>query len=415
MIIDELRRRGALALSTDESALRARLLSAPVRFYVGFDPTAPSLHHGHLMQLVTARRLQVAGHRPILLVGGATGLIGDPRPSAERALLDREVVAEWSAKLLAQISRFVDFEGPQSAIVVNNLEWTATLSALDYLRDIGKHFRIGRMLSKDAVQTRLASDAGISYTEFSYQILQANDFLELHRRHQCELQLGGSDQWGNITSGLDLASKVTGKSLHAIATALMVKSDGTKFGKSEGGSIWLDPAMTSPFEFFQFWMNLADEDAASLALSFSMRSLDELDVALREATVDTSARHAQRMLALEMTALVHGERTALSCRAAANVLYGGGSFESLDEAAVLTISDAIPVVPRVEGEPLELAFVRAGLVDSLSEYRRGLSQSAYAVNGRRITDEDVSLDAFAPNHGARLLQRGRRTFVVVAG
>lgn len=415
MILDELRRRKALAISTDEEALRERLMRGPIRFYVGFDPTAPSLHHGHLMQLVTARRLQAVGHRPILLVGGATGLIGDPRPSSERTLLDKGVAADWSDKILEQISRFVEFEGPQGAIVVNNLDWTSQLSALDFLRDIGKHFRVGRMLAKDAVQSRLASDAGISYTEFSYQILQANDFLELYRQHECELQLGGSDQWGNITSGLDLISKVSGERQHAIATSLMVKSDGTKFGKSEGGAIWLDPSMTSPFEFFQFWMNLADDDAVNLSLSFSMRELESLESDIREAKRDNSSRTIQRKLALEMTSLVHGNLATQSASSAASVLFGTGSFIELEDAAVSVIAEAIPGVPYVEGERVESAFVRAGLADSLSAFRRGLSNSAYAVNGQRITEDDEWLDSFTPNRGARLLQRGRRTFALVNG
>src|SRR5690606_37964408 len=274
---DELVWRGLVHVSTDETALRELLDGDPIVYYCGFDPTAPSLHLGNLVQLLTMRRLQLAGHRPLGLVGGSTGLVGDPRPTAERTLNARETVAEWVTKLRAQIEKLLSFEGDNAARMVNNLDWTAPLSAIDFLREIGKHFRVGTMLKKDSVSARLNSDAGISYTEFSYQVLQGFDYLELFRQYGCVLQTGGSDQWGNLTSGTDLIRHVEGVSVHAFGTPLITNSDGTKFGKSEGNAIWLDADMCSPYAMYQFWLNTDDRDVVERLKVFTFLTRDEID------------------------------------------------------------------------------------------------------------------------------------------
>lgn len=298
-IVDELRWRGLIALSTDEDALRKAFADGPVTFYCGFDPTAPSLHLGNLVQILTMRRIQQAGNLPLGLVGGATGLIGDPKPTAERVLNDPETVAGWVERLRGQISRFLDFEGPYAARMVNNLDWTSGMSAISLLRDVGKYFRVNNMIAKEAVARRLNSDAGISYTEFSYQILQGMDYLELNRRYGCTLQTGGSDQWGNLTAGTDLIRKADAKSVHALATPLIVKADGTKFGKTESGTVWLDPELTTPYAFYQFWLNADDRDVPNFLRIFSFRSKEEIEELERETTERPAARLAQRALAEE--------------------------------------------------------------------------------------------------------------------
>uniref|UniRef100_UPI0015F08D53 tyrosine--tRNA ligase n=1 Tax=Streptomyces phytophilus TaxID=722715 RepID=UPI0015F08D53 len=304
-IVDELRWRGLLALSTDEDALRKALADGPVTFYCGFDPTAPSLHVGHLVQVLTMRRLQAAGHRPLALVGGATGQIGDPKPDAERTLNDPEVVAGWVERVRAQIEPLLDFEGPNAARMVNNLDWTAGMSAIEFLRDIGRHFRVNKMIAKEAVARRLESEHGIGYTEFSYQILQGLDFLELYRRHGCTLQTGGSDQWGNLTAGTDLIHRVEPEAVvHALATPLMTKADGTKFGKTEGGAVWLDAELTTPYAFYQFWLNVDDRDVTRYLRILSFRSRAELAELERQTEERPQARAAQRALAEELTTLV---------------------------------------------------------------------------------------------------------------
>ncbi|HEY4630472.1 MAG TPA: tyrosine--tRNA ligase, partial [Blastococcus sp.] len=309
-VIDELHRRGLIAQSTDEAALRAHLAEGPVAYYCGFDPTAPSLHVGSLLQFMVLRALQRAGHQPVVLVGGATGLIGDPRPTAERQLNDRSTVAEWVDSIRRQVAPFLELpaerDGLKGPIYVDNLDWTAPLSAIDFLRDLGKHFRVSKMLAKEAVSARLNSDAGISYTEFSYQILQANDFRELYRRQGVTLQTGGSDQWGNLTAGIDLVRRTEGATVHALCTPLVTKSDGTKFGKSEGGNVWLDPALTSPYAFFQFWLNADDADARAWLPLFSERPAEDLEALISESIERPAARTAQRALAEELTMLVHG-------------------------------------------------------------------------------------------------------------
>src|ERR671926_909585 len=310
-VIDELHRRGLIAQSTDEEALRKHLADGPVTYYCGFDPTAESLHVGHLIQFMVLRALQRAGHQPIVLVGGATGLIGDPRPTSERVLNDPATVAGWVDRIRQRVAPFLDLpaqqQGLRAPIYVDNLDWTSPLSAIDFLRDLGKHFRVGRMLAKEAVSARLNSDAGISYTEFSYQILQANDFLQLHRRHGCTLQSGGSDQWGNITAGVDLVRRTEGVVAHALATPLITTADGKKIGKTEGATIWLDADLTSPYAFFQYWLNIDDVDARSWLPLFSERPPEEIEALITESVERPAGRAVQRALAEELTRLVHGD------------------------------------------------------------------------------------------------------------
>ncbi|MEO2131950.1 MAG: tyrosine--tRNA ligase, partial [Microbacterium sp.] len=327
---DEIVWRGLVHVSTDQEALRALLEGGPITYYCGFDPTAPSLHLGNLVQLLLLRRLQLAGHRPLGLVGGSTGLVGDPRPTAERTLNTRETVAEWVSRLRSQVERFLSFEGENAARIVNNLDWTAPLSAIDFLREIGKHYRVGTMLKKDAVSARLNSEAGISYTEFSYQILQGLDYLELYRTYGCVLQTGGSDQWGNLTSGVDLIHHAEHASVHAIGTPLITNSDGTKFGKSEGNAIWLDASMCSPYRMYQFWLNTDDADVITRMKIFTFLTREEIDEYERLVEVEPYRRAAQKRLALEVTTTVHGPEATAAVIAASDALFGQGDLTSLD-------------------------------------------------------------------------------------
>ncbi len=414
-VIDELHRRGLIALSTDEASLRDHLAAGPVAYYAGFDPTAPSLHVGHLLQFMVLRALQRAGHQPVVLVGGATGLIGDPRPTAERQLNERDTVAEWVQRIREQVAPFLDVpaeaDGLAGPVYVDNLEWTAPVSAIDFLRDIGKHFRVGRMLAKEAVAARLNSEAGISYTEFSYQILQANDFLELHRRHGVTLQTGGSDQWGNLTAGIDLVRRVEGSGVHAVATPLVTKSDGTKFGKSEGGAVWLDPSLTSPYAFFQFWLNADDADARTWLPLYSERPAEEIDALVQESMERPAARTAQRALAEELTALVHGPEQLRQAEAAGRALFGREELTSLGEetlgaalaeAGTVTVDGDLPTVAAL----LQLT----GLAASLSEARRTVKEGGAYLNNQRITDAESvpGPDDWLPG-GWLVLRRGKRS------
>ena len=415
-VLDELHWRGLVAESTDEAALRAELAAGPVTFYVGFDPTAPSLHIGNLVQILTARRLQRGGHRPLALVGGATGLIGDPSgKSAERALNPSAQVAEWVGRIRDQIEPFLDFDGPVAATMVNNLDWTASVSAIDFLRDVGKHFPVNRMLDRESVSARLAS-GGLSYTEFSYQVLQANDYLELHRRHGCVLQTGGSDQWGNITAGVDLVRRVTGHHVHALATPLLTKADGTKFGKTEGGTVWLDPALTSPYAFYQFWLGADDRDVLGWLRVFTDRDAAELAV-LEEATREhPAAREAQRALADDVTLLVHGGAELARAQAAGRALFGRGDLAELDAPALAAALGTVPLVTVAAGADVpgwaEL-LASTGLVASRSAARRTLAEGGVYVNNRRLdpgTDPNATADAADLLHGRWVvLRRGRRT------
>jgi tyrosyl-tRNA synthetase len=414
-VLDELQWRGLVAISTDEEALRAAFAAGPVTYYCGFDPTAPSLHIGNLVQILVLRRLQLAGHLPLALVGGATGLIGDPRPTAERTLNQRDVVAGWVDRIRAQIEPLLDFDGPYAARMVNNLDWTAPLSAIDFLRDVGKHFRVNRMLAKESVSARLNSDAGISYTEFSYQLLQGMDFLELYRRYGCTLQTGGSDQWGNLTSGADLIHRVEGVSAHLLATPLITKADGTKFGKTETGTVWLDASMTSPYAFYQFWLNTDDRDVSGYLRVFTFRDAEELQ-ALDEATEQRpAARLAQRALAGDVTTLVHGAEATRRVEEASQALFGRGDLARLDEP---TLRDAVAELPAAKlprGEHLVTdLLVAAGLVASKSAARRTIAEGGGYVNNTRVDAEDETVGPDRLLHDRWLvLRRGRKSLAAV--
>ena len=416
--IDDLKWRGLLAQSTDEAALVAALDDGVVTAYIGFDPTAASLHIGHLVVLLALRRFQLAGHRPIALVGGATGLVGDPSwRSTERALNDEEVVAGWVSSIRGQLEAFLSFDDlPNGAVMANNLDWTGPLTALELIRDIGKHFSVNQMLAKDSVSTRL-DGGGISYTEFSYQILQAYDFLELYRRENCTLQMGGSDQWGNITAGLDLIRRVEQGSAHAVTMNLLMKADGTKFGKTAGGAVWLDPGMTSPYAFYQYWFNTDDADIVNYLKFFSFAdhaTIDDLAVQVRERPAQ---RGAQRFLAREMTTLVHGAKECGRVESAAAALFGQGE---LSEVAEETLAGALSQVPRatiVRSEELpslvEL-LAATGVVDSKSAAKRTIREGGAYVNNVKVTDE-----AFVPSRRDLLhdrflvLRRGKRDIAAI--
>jgi tyrosyl-tRNA synthetase len=410
-IIEDLAWRGLIAVSTDLDDLRRSLDAGQVTFYGGFDPTAPSLHIGNLVLLLTMRRLQLAGHRPIGLVGGATGLIGDPSgKSAERVLNPPEVVAGWVKHIGDQVARFLDFEpGPASALMVSNLDWTEELSALAYLRDLGKHFPVGQMLSREVVRARLES--GISYTEFSYQILQANDFLELYRRYGCTLQLGGRDQWGNLVSGVDLIRRVTGDTAHALATPLITRPDGTKYGKSEGGAIWLSPELMSPYAFHQYWLNRADAEVPGLLRVFTFRSRAEIEDLERELAERPAARTAQRVLADDLTTLVHGAEDTARAKAAAEALFGQGDLRDLDERTLASaLAEARCAVIEQTGATVADLMEASGIVASKSEARRAIEEGGAYVNNVRVTDVKAIPDAGDLLHGRFLvLRRGKRT------
>ena len=405
---DELKWRGLVALSTDEDELKAALAAGPITYYCGFDPTASSLHLGNLVQLLTLRRIQLAGHNPLLLIGGSTGLVGDPRPSAERTLNSKETVAEWVEKLGRQGARFLDFEGAHAARLVNNLDWTSPMSAIDFLRDIGKHFRVGKMLSKDAVSARLNSEHGISYTEFSYQILQGMDFLELFRRYNCVLQTGGSDQWGNLTSGTDLIRKVEGASAHILATPLITNSDGQKFGKSEGNAVWLDSGLTSPYAFYQFWLNVEDADVVDRLKVFTFCSKAEIEELAQQTADAPYLRAAQKRLAFEVTSLVHSPEAAQAAIDASAALFGQGDLNSLDAATLESALRELPNVSAAAATPVAQLLVDTGLVASLSAGRRAIAEGGVYVNNLKVDDELASLDSWLAG-GFAVLRRGKKT------
>ncbi|HEX4788819.1 MAG TPA: tyrosine--tRNA ligase [Actinospica sp.] len=413
-IVDELTWRGLIALSTDEEALRKAFADGPVTFYCGFDPTAPSLHMGNLVQLITMRRIQDAGNFPLGLVGGSTGLIGDPKPTAERTLNSRETVAEWVEKLRGQVGRILDFEGEHAARIVNNLDWTAPISAIDFLREIGKHFRVGKMLSKDAVAARLNSEAGISYTEFSYQILQALDFLELYRQYGCVLQTGGSDQWGNLTAGVDLIHKSEGATAHVIGTPLVTKADGTKFGKTETGTVWLDPEMMSPYAFYQFWLNAEDAKVVEYLKIFTFRSreeIDELETATREKPF---LRQAQRALAEDVTTLVHGAEHLRRAQAASRALFGQGELGELDEATLRAALAELPTAKVTELRPVYELLAETGIVASRGAARRAIQEGGAYLNNVKVEDVEAPPAEADLLHGRwLLLRRGKKTLAAV--
>ncbi|MFF0295110.1 tyrosine--tRNA ligase [Kitasatospora sp. NPDC004614] len=413
-IVDELQWRGLIALSTDEDALRKAFADGPVTFYCGFDPTAPSLHLGNLVQILTMRRIQQAGNLPLGLVGGATGLIGDPKPTAERVLNDPETVAGWVERLRGQISRFLDFEGQYAARMVNNLDWTSGMSAISLLRDVGKYFRVNNMIAKEAVARRLNSDAGISYTEFSYQILQGMDYLELNRRYGCTLQTGGSDQWGNLTAGTDLIRKAESRSVHALATPLITKADGTKFGKTESGTVWLDPELTTPYAFYQFWLNADDRDVAKFLRIFSFRSREEIEQLERDTAERPAARLAQRALAEELTTLVHGAEQYERAVAASKALFGQGDLADLEPATLAAALAEVPKATVTELGQLVDLLVESGLAPSRSGARRTIKEGGAYLNNAKVTDEEAVATTDDLLHGRWLvLRRGKRNLAAV--
>ncbi|MGE2737860.1 tyrosine--tRNA ligase [Mycolicibacterium vaccae] len=416
-ILDDLEWRGLIAQSTDRDALGEALAGGPVTVYSGFDPTAPSLHAGHLIPLLTLRRFQQAGHRPIVLAGGATGMIGDPREVGERTLQTEDTVAEWAERIRGQLERFVDFDGsPTSAVIANNLSWTAELSAIEFLRDVGKHFSVNVMLDRDTVRRRLDGE-GISYTEFSYMLLQANDYVELHQRHGCTLQVGGSDQWGNIIAGVRLVRQKCGATVHALTTPLVTDSEGRKFGKSTGGgSLWLDPEMTSPYAWYQYFINTADADVIRYLRWFTFldaAELGELETATAERPHE---RAAQRRLARELTTLVHGEAATASVEHASQALFGRGELDKLDEptlAAALREASVAELRPGGPDSIIDL-LVASGLSASKGAARRTLAEGGVSVNNVKITsDEWVPGDGDFLHGKWLVLRRGKRNIAGV--
>lgn len=419
-LIDDFTWRGLIAQSTDLDALSEALDAGPLTYYIGFDPTAPSLHLGNLLQIQTMRRFQAHGHRPLALVGGATGLIGDPKMTGERTLNPVDTVEEWGQRLRRELERFFDFSGPAAAQMVNNYDWTKDIDVIAFLRDIGKHFSVNRMLDREAVAARLAGD-GISFTEFSYQLLQSFDYLELFRRHGCRLQMGGSDQWGNITAGVDLIRRAEGAHVHALTTPLVTKSDGTKFGKTESGTVWLDPAMTSPYAFYQFWLNADDRDVSTYLRLYSMRDHAEIE-ALDAATAEAPAqRAAQRALAEELTTLVHGEEATRAVEGAAGALFGQGD---LGQVPADVLDSALREVPHATLTPADIhdgalpdiveLLTRSGLAPSRGQARRTIGEGGAYVNNVRVEDEAFRPPAGDLLHGRFLvLRRGRKTLAGV--
>lgn len=405
---DEVVWRGLVHVSTDQEALRALLSGDPITYYCGFDPTAPSLHLGNLVQLLLMRRLQLAGHRPLGLVGGSTGLIGDPKPTAERTLNDTAVVAEWVGYLQSQVARFLSFEGDNAARLVNNLDWTAPMSAITFLRDIGKHYRVGTMLKKDAVSARLNSDDGISYAEFSYQILQGLDYRELYLQHGCVLQTGGSDQWGNLTSGVDLIRKAEGVAVHAIGTPLITNADGRKFGKSEGNAIWLDPELTSPYAMYQFWLNTDDADVVDRLKVFTFLTRAEIETVAAEHAAEPFRRVGQKRIAREVTTLVHGEAATEAAIAASEALFGHGDLTRLDAPTLRAALRELPHADVPPTTPVVQALVDTGLVSSLSEARRAIAQGGVWLDGEKVVDDSALVGGALPG-GVSVLRRGKKT------
>jgi tyrosyl-tRNA synthetase len=416
-LLDDLTWRGSIAQSTDRAELEKYLSSPGASLYLGFDPTAPSLHIGNLVALTLLRRFQLAGYKPIALVGGATGLVGDPSGrSAERSLNEADLVADWVDRIRKQLEGFLDFTGKNAAIMANNLDWTAPVSAIEFLRDIGKHFSVNQMLAKDSVASRLES-GGISYTEFSYQVMQAFDYLELFRRHNCALQIGGSDQWGNIVAGVDLIRRVEAKSAHALTIPLLAKADGTKFGKTAEGAIWLDPTMTSAYALFQFFLNSDDRDVEQLLKTFSFKSRSELEALFESLKTNPGAREAHRELAREVTTLLHGADQAQKVEAAAKALFGQGEIRDLD---IETLKSALAELPKSrikKGEEIPSwvdLVTSSGVVESKSAARRVIKEGGAYLNNEKISGEDFTPKSSDLLHGQfLLLRKGKRDLVAV--
>ncbi len=411
-LLDDLVWRGLIAHSTDLGALREALTSGSVRFYVGFDPTAPSLHMGNLLQITTARRLQDAGHTPYLLVGGATGMIGDPRDSGERTLNSLDTVKDWSDRVRRQVEPFVSFEGTNAATMVNNYDWTASLSTIDFLRDIGKHFPVNRMLGRETVKRRLES--GISYTEFSYVLLQSMDFLNLYREYAVTLQFGGEDQWGNITGGVELIRRADGGKAHAFVTPLVTKADGTKYGKTEGDALWLDAEMMSPYAFHQWWLNIEDSQVGELLRIFTFLSHDQIEALEAETAEKPWLRSGQKTLADEITTMVHGAAETEHAKAAASALFGSGDLHALStttlaaalrEAGSTSVPALLPVVDLM---------VETGLAKSRGEARRTITEGGAYLNNVRVDDPEAEPAPSDLIGGSWLvLRRGKKSFAGV--
>jgi tyrosyl-tRNA synthetase len=413
-LLADLEWRGLVAHSTDPDALREALTAGSVRYYVGFDPTAPSLHMGNLVQIVTAMRLQRAGHTPYVLVGGATGMIGDPKESGERVLNSAETVKDWVERVRRQIEPFLSFEGENAATMVNNLDWTENLSTIDFLRDIGKHFPVNRMLARDVVRTRL--EAGISYTEFSYVLLQSMDFLNLYREHGVTLQFGGSDQWGNLTGGVELIRRADGGHAHAFATPLITKADGTKYGKTEGGALWLDSEMMSPYAFYQFWLNQGDAEVGQLLRVFTFLSREEIEALEAEHAEKPFLRKAQRTLAQEVTSLVHGAEETRQIQAASEALFGGGELGGLSTAtlaAALAEAGSVQVEGGAELPTIVDLLVASGLSASKGEARRTVTEGGAYLNNERVSDPEVRPTRDDLLGGWLVLRRGKKSFAGV--
>ncbi|HEX6360336.1 tyrosine--tRNA ligase [Actinophytocola sp.] len=412
-ILDELTWRGLIAQSTDLDALRKDLDAGPLTLYAGFDPTAPSLHAGNLVPLLLLRRFQRAGHRPIVLAGGATGMVGDPRDTGERTLQSLDIIAEWTQRIRGQLERFVDFDdSPTGAVVANNLDWTAGMPVLEFLRDVGKHFSINVMLARETVKRRLDGD-GMSYTEFSYLLLQSFDYLQLFRKHGCLLQVGGSDQWGNIIGGVDLIRKVDGGSAHALTAPLVTDAEGRKFGKSTGGgNIWLDPALTSPYAWYQYFVNVGDADVLRYLRMFTFLSREEIDALEKDTTERPHLRAAQRRLASEFTTLVHGSHATEQVVAASGALFGRGELRDLDAS---TLDAAMAEVPtgtvRLADQPTIVdLLVTSGLAESRGAARRVVKEGGAYVNNSKIADEEWQPASSDLLHGRWLVvRRGKRS------
>ncbi len=408
-IVDELQWRGLVAQTTDEAALREALSAGPLTLYCGFDPTAPSLHFGNLVQLVVLRHFQRQGHRVICLVGGSTGLIGDPRPTSERVLKTKDQTADNVARITHLVRPFLDFEGDNPAVLVDNLDWTASLTALDFLRDVGKHFRVNQMIKKDAIATRLESNEGISFTEFSYQLLQGFDYLHLYREFGCTLQTGGSDQWGNLTAGVDLIHRAEGEAVHLLTTPLLTDASGTKFGKSEGNAVWLSADMTSPYAFYQYFLNIEDASVVSLVKVFTDRTPEEVAELERQVAEEPFRRAAQRTLAADVTTLVHGAAATAAVQAASEALFGKGDLGGLDAATLGDATSELPGAPVAVGTSVVDALVAVGLVDSRNSARRAIGDGGASLNNVKLTDPERVLGEDDFLHGrVAVIKRGRR-------
>ncbi|MGO1193811.1 MAG: tyrosine--tRNA ligase [Nesterenkonia sp.] len=414
-ILQELKWRELVHVSTDEDALEEALAGEPVTYYCGFDPTAASLHLGHLVQLLTMRRIQLAGHKPLGLVGGATGLIGDPRQSGERVLNTPETVSGWVRQLQDQVRHYISFDGPHAAQMVNNLDWWQGVGALEMLRDIGKHFRVGTMVKKDIIAKRLNSDEGISYTELSYQVLQGYDFLQLYRDYHCTMQIGGSDQWGNLTAGTELVRRAEGAHVHALGTPLITNSDGTKFGKSEGNAIWLDAELCSPYAFYQFWLNTADADVVDRLKVFTFRTREEIEELAQAVEEAPFKREAQRALAWDVTTLVHGEEATEKVIAASQAIFGRGDISDIDEPTLQAIAAEVPTAELSAEHATPVALLTdTDLVASRSEARRTIKDGGLYVNNTSVQDGEEPVGASSWLYGKYLLvRRGKKSLALV--